>query len=298
MDVLATTQPFSVNLAPSPTQLEAAVRRLLDARFSTTTYRLRHTELSTFLALLLRVRVSNVKWGRDHYFGSFADEDPADEVLANAMAARLIGSNKADFDKALELTMDALPNLVPRFHQLWTTLFQPPMSDFDVELEPKDENMLSRYLAAASLFVPLPEALTPAGLRDRHISHNKVGATQDEPILSLPSLVHHLQNMPDSHLILATNLHDPHAPATVIGSFIPSLLCAMSDSSSGTRSRKTGDAHLLFQLQLDFRLIRWEGPHTLLKTLIKTNYELASLHAVDAESGQQTREFGVIAWLK
>lgn len=162
------------------------------------------------------------------------------------------------------------------------------MSDFDVELEPTDENMLSRYLAAASLFVILPEALTPAGLRDRHISHNKVGASQDEPILSLPSLVHRLQNMPDSHLILATNLHDPHAPATVIGSFIPSLLCAMSDSSSGTRSRKTGDAHLLFQLQPDFRLIRWERPQTLPKTLIKTNYELASLHAVDAESGQQT----------
>ncbi|RAK80132.1 uncharacterized protein BO72DRAFT_502960 [Aspergillus fijiensis CBS 313.89] len=51
MDVLATTQPVSVNLAPSPTQLEAAARRLLDAGFSTTTYRLRHTELSTFFSL-------------------------------------------------------------------------------------------------------------------------------------------------------------------------------------------------------------------------------------------------------
>ncbi|OJJ98910.1 hypothetical protein ASPACDRAFT_44539 [Aspergillus aculeatus ATCC 16872] len=108
MDVLATTQPYSVNLAPSPTHLEAVARRLLAEGLTITTYRLSQTELSTFLVLLLRLGVSNDKWGRNYYFGSFADENPVDEVLANAMAARLIGSDEVDFDKALEMKMDAL----------------------------------------------------------------------------------------------------------------------------------------------------------------------------------------------
>ena len=62
MDVLATTQPQSICLLPSPDQLQPAARKLFREGALQKRYRIAPKDLSRLLSLLLRLRLRKAKW--------------------------------------------------------------------------------------------------------------------------------------------------------------------------------------------------------------------------------------------
>ena len=119
MDVLAMTQPYTIQLAPSPDQLRLAAQKLLSEGAFRKRHRTARKDLSTLLSLLLRLRLREAKWGSRFHFGSIERSDPGDEELAGILVRRLGGNQDEDCLKSGQIlkAMDLLVSLdqgVPR----------------------------------------------------------------------------------------------------------------------------------------------------------------------------------------
>ncbi|PYI00041.1 hypothetical protein BO71DRAFT_478903 [Aspergillus ellipticus CBS 707.79] len=293
IDVLATTQPYSVNLAPSLIQLEATGRKVLrgstGGESKSTQYRVSRGEVSDLMGLLLRMRLQRKKWGRRFHFGGFDEADKHGEALAGAIAGWLVGGEDAASEEVWGTVMDALPNLLLRFHQLWAVLFRLPMPEVEGEGDAGEEVSPS-ILAAVSLFAPIPELYDFAQARSAHdlrIAFRPVGSTS---CLTFSDVVKALENEQNPQLILATNATSPGSSAMIVGAFIPSSPSAMDNINR----RTIGETHLLFQLQPEFRILKWTNPHSLLTSLINSTDETgpAEVETTSAEVSKKPYYIG------
>jgi hypothetical protein len=85
--------PQSIKCGPSPEQLESVVRKLFAEGHAIMQREVRRKEVSTLLNLLLRLKVSNRKWGSwgtYHNSGHIVDASPADEELTKVLVNSLI----------------------------------------------------------------------------------------------------------------------------------------------------------------------------------------------------------------
>ncbi|PYH78229.1 hypothetical protein BO82DRAFT_422031 [Aspergillus uvarum CBS 121591] len=96
VDVLATTQPYSINQAPSLERLGTTARELLTEEPATPTR--------------WRLRVSPTrKWDRTRYFGCFAPSDPADEHLDTCLIHGMMQEDRdSDADELAGIVLDTL----------------------------------------------------------------------------------------------------------------------------------------------------------------------------------------------
>ena len=96
MDVLAMTQPYTIQSAPSPDQLRLAAQKLLGEGAFRKRHRIARKDLSTLLSLLLRLRLREAKWGSRFHFGSIERSDPGDEELDGTLVRKLGGNQDED----------------------------------------------------------------------------------------------------------------------------------------------------------------------------------------------------------
>lgn len=89
MDVLATTQPHTVSLAPSPDQLESAARKLVGQNLTRRRYEVAHQDVSTLLSLLLRLRLHQARWALGFRFGEIDPAYSGDPELADVLVDAL-----------------------------------------------------------------------------------------------------------------------------------------------------------------------------------------------------------------
>ena len=109
MDVLAMTQPYSIQLAPSPDQLRFAARKLLGEDAFQKRYRTARRDFSTLLSLLLRLRLRETKgryeWGSRFHSGTIEIRDPGDDEMADILVRALGGSQDEDILTSGQTTM-------------------------------------------------------------------------------------------------------------------------------------------------------------------------------------------------
>ncbi|RAH76618.1 hypothetical protein BO86DRAFT_404479 [Aspergillus japonicus CBS 114.51] len=271
VDVLATTQPYSINQAPSPERLDITARELLTEEPATPTrWRVSRRDVSLLIALLLHLRVSPTrKWDRTRYFGCFAPSDRADEHLATCLIQGIMPEDRDyDADGLAGIPFDTLPNLLPYFHQLWTVLFQPPWPSPQEEAfipDATEHRIPARILTALSLFLPIPHLLpTDPGstFGMKPISFQEIEMPSTSPTCS--EMAQAVQGDDTPRIILATN--ENHTQA--IGAFMPASL--QRDAGDGTtRECTVGKTHLFFYLGQDFRVLQCKNqPRHLSKTRI------------------------------
>ncbi|OBT52701.1 hypothetical protein VE04_07153 [Pseudogymnoascus sp. 24MN13] len=142
MDVLIMVVPQFMHGAPSPEQLEVVARNLFAKEPTLTQREVRREDVSTLMDLLLRMTLSEEKWGSVYHLGDFVDASPADKELTEALVNSLTGDGSEQivtYDQLL-LAIDTVPNLQVTFYQLWAVSFQPAA--------PTAEAKLSRALEA------------------------------------------------------------------------------------------------------------------------------------------------------
>lgn len=161
MYVLIMVVPQFMHAAPSPEQLEVVAWNLFARGPILMQREVRREGVSTLMNLLLRMRLSNEKWGSSYHLGDFVDTSRADKEMTEALVNSLTGGGSEQtitFDQLL-LSIDMVvsvysfqvheeqfllnpsqPNLQVRFYQLWAALFQPSA--------PTAEAKLSRALEA------------------------------------------------------------------------------------------------------------------------------------------------------
>lgn len=108
MDVLATTQPYSISMAPSPTQLELAARKLLAESSTGTQILTSRKDLSLLLSLLLRLRLYEPIRQSRYHLGELESAHPGDEdqldILMNAFGGINEGIiTSSEICKAMEM---------------------------------------------------------------------------------------------------------------------------------------------------------------------------------------------------
>ncbi|RAK73519.1 uncharacterized protein BO72DRAFT_500015 [Aspergillus fijiensis CBS 313.89] len=246
VDVLATTQP-------SPAQLQAAAGRLLVESGSPVRYLVVWGELARLLGLVLRLRTII-----------------ADGELVSA--------------EIVDMMMDAPPNLLSHFHQLWAAPFQPQLADDDTVFEQVDD-MQSRLLAAASLFIPLPEASAhlPTTSSNPHLTLKRLETIQEPNVLTS----HHLAScIPCTATCTSTSFERPIKTRLTMlqqlsGNFPPR---AIMHESRQQRKAKPQDLRRSPALSAAAGVPNspmGEVTHTAQD--LKTHYELASLKSDGAE---------------
>lgn len=178
------------------------------------------------------------------------------------------------------------PNLNLRFHQLWAVLFQPPMSADDQMLSQAPDPLGAvpdRILRAIALFIPHPEfsTRTQTTMQDVRIALEKSTQSSQRPDdLTVTRLVKALKNDAHPHLMLLTS-DGTTTPATVVGAYFPGPLWLEANGREMCEF-KTGTSHLLFQLEPQFRLLRWTCPDIPLTDIVNTHEEALSLEAIAA----------------
>lgn len=113
--------------------------------------------------------------------------------------------------------------------------------------------------------------------------------------LTLARLVKALKSEAHPHLILFAS-EEMTTPATVVGAYFPGPLWLEANGRE-KHEFKTGTSHLLFQLEPQFRLLRWTCPDVPLTDVINTDDEYAlSLEAIaasDETSPQSNKAFWI-----
>ncbi|OBT43810.1 hypothetical protein VE00_06305 [Pseudogymnoascus sp. WSF 3629] len=145
MDALIMVVPQFMHAAPSPEQLEVVARNLFAREPTLTQIEVRREDVSTLMDLLLRMRLTNEKWGSSYHLSDFVDASPADKELTEAIVNSLTGdgSEQTVTSDQLLLAIDIVPNLQVRFYQLWAVLFQPSAPTAEAKLSRAPEAMLT-----------------------------------------------------------------------------------------------------------------------------------------------------------
>ena len=114
----------------------------------------------------------------------------------------------------------------------------------------------NHLLAATSFFIPQTQISnryqpTQPTTQDMRISLDSfLPSSQKSHDLTVTRLVQSLTEEAYPHLILLTSNETVTTPLTIMGAHFPSPLS------------KPSTPHFLFQLQPEFRMYRWDGPHT------------------------------------
>lgn len=150
--------------------------------------------------------------------------------------------------------------------------------------------------AAISLTIPQPEisSLSQPTARDMRISlENSSPQSQRLYDLTATHLVQSLTQDPYPHVLLLTSNATATTPLTVMGAYFPSTL---SYAEGEKRKLKPSTPHLLFQLQPQFRLYRWNGPQIPLADIIKTEDDAPLSGAITASeepSSKATKRYRI-----
>ncbi|KAJ5110972.1 hypothetical protein N7532_001507 [Penicillium argentinense] len=115
-------------------------------------------------------------------------------------------------------------------------------------------------------------------MQDARITLEK--QTQRPDDLTVTRLVKTLENNAYPHLMLLTS-DATTTPVTVVGAYFPGPLWLKANGKD-LREFKTGTSHILFQLEPQFRLLRWIWPNIQLTDIINTHEEELSLEAIVA----------------
>ncbi|KAJ9138370.1 hypothetical protein NKR23_g8493 [Pleurostoma richardsiae] len=263
-DVLVMVGPQFMHAMPSTELLDLTARRLLAGGPTVARRAVSPEEVSTLMSLLLRTKLGKNKWGSFYHHGSVAEANPADEGLIEALVDSLTQkSERAMTSEHFLEAVNLLPNLQLRYHQLWAVLFQPAGTTGEAESSRASEAALGHITGAISLFVPHVE------IEDGHQSvhkHDTLATLEEVQALSGPQdmtifrLARDLSDRHSGYVVLFTAEAVATTPKATIGAYFPG-------ESRGT------DAHILFQLQPRFRLLRWKRPNLPLSDLIRTERE-------------------------
>lgn len=149
-------------------------------------------------------------------------------------------------------------------------------------LEP-GEDVPGGILAAIALFIPHPKfpTSTRATIQDARIILEKQTESSQRPDdLTVARLVKTLGHNAHPHLMLLTS-DETTTPATVLGAYFPGPLW-LNANGKDRRGFKTGTSHILFQLEPEFRLLRWACPDIPLTDIVNTHDEELSFEAIAA----------------
>lgn len=147
------------------------------------------------------------------------------------------------------------------------------------------EAIPSRILGAISLFVPQPvvSSRSQTTMQDMRIALEKLNhPSQRSDDMTMTRLVKSLVQDPHPHLVLFTGKETVTRAGTVVGAYFPGPLWSEANGGEEKREFKAGTSYLLFQLEPQFRLLRWTSPHIPLTNIIDTDGDVASLEAIAA----------------
>ncbi|RLL96922.1 hypothetical protein CFD26_100980 [Aspergillus turcosus] len=244
MDVLATTQPHSTNLAPSAEQLRDAAERVMPK--PSISYHLLPDEFTLFVRLLLQMRVWDMQ-GSCLPSGMFNDDSSsACQELADSIAAAICNEDQT-IDPGI--VADVLPGLRERFYRLWGVLFQP--SSLRERIVPPEEHLPNRILAAVSLLLPLATRVSPG----QWTSDSTLQFLPGSKDIGIDHLLEQLRGNRYPCILLFT---DENCTA-VVGAYIPNLSSHGAESHCSGDSRLDDSGHFLFQLSPRFCLLRSTG---------------------------------------
>ncbi|GIJ92602.1 hypothetical protein Asppvi_001880 [Aspergillus pseudoviridinutans] len=258
MRVLVRTQPYSMTLAPPPTQLREAAERILPE--GSMKNPLLQDEFSLIIRLLLQLRVQDVQ-GSYLPYGIFNDESSsACQKLADSIADAICNEDQT-VDAGI--VADVLPGLRERFYNLWGVIFQ-PRCPRETIISPEG-CLPNRILAAVSLLLPL--AMDASGPSDSALE--LLPRTED---LGMDLLLEQIRGDDYSHILLFTD----ETCTAVVGAYIPN---PSSHEAESQRRNSLLDAcsHFLFQLCPRFCLLRSTGLKSSLEELFCAELNASSL---------------------
>ena len=163
-------------------------------------------------------------------------------------------------------------------------------------LEP-GEDVPGGILGAIALFIPPPESPTStrATMKDARIILGKQTQPSQSPDdLTVTRLVKTLKDNAHPHLMLLTS-DETTTPAMVLGAYFPGPLW-LNANGKDRREFKTGTSHLIFQLEPEFRLLRWACPGIPLTDIVNTHDEELSLEAM-AGSENTSSTSNTVYWI-
>lgn len=147
------------------------------------------------------------------------------------------------------------------------------------------EAIPSRILGAISLFVPQPvvSSRSQTTMQDMRIALEKLShPSQRSDDMTMTRLVKSLVQDPHPYLLLFTGKETVTRPGTAVGAYFPGPLWLRANEGQEKREFKAGTSYLLFQLQPQFRLLRWTSPQIPLTNIIDTDGDAPSIEAVAA----------------
>jgi hypothetical protein len=120
-------------------------------------------------------------------------------------------------------------------------------------------------------------------MQDMRIALEKLNhPSQRSDDMTMTRLVKSLVQDPHPHLVLFTGKETVTRAGTVVGAYFPGPLWSEANGGEEKREFKAGTSYLLFQLEPQFRLLRWTSPHIPLTNIIDTDGDVASLEAIAA----------------
>lgn len=125
MDVLIMVVPQFMHAAPSPEQLEVVAGNLFARETTLMQREVRREDVSTLINLLLRMRLSNEKWGSSYHLGDFVDASPADKELTAAIVNSLTadGSEQTVTSDQLLLAIDIVVSVYSHFKYMKSSFY-------------------------------------------------------------------------------------------------------------------------------------------------------------------------------
>ena len=125
MDVLIMLVPQFMHAAPSPEQLEVVARNLFAREPTLTQREVRREDVSILMDLLLRMRLTNEKWGSSYHLGDFVDASPADKELTEALVNSLIGDGSEQIvtSDQLLLAIDIVVSVYSHFKYMKSSFY-------------------------------------------------------------------------------------------------------------------------------------------------------------------------------
>ena len=144
-------------------------------------------------------------------------------------------------------------------------------------------------LGAISLFSPYHAPQKD----DRRIALEELARPLQNPQdLTVTRLVKAIAREPHPYLMLVTGPDSITAQKTVLGAIFPGPLWL--EANDGRKSeKKTGTAHLLFQLEPQFRLLQWTDPRTPLTKVINPEDRTMSLETIAASSSDCSSSYWI-----
>ncbi|KAL3264704.1 hypothetical protein ABHI18_000540 [Aspergillus niger] len=139
VDVLFTTHPYSMKYPTDPATLSPVAERLL--RDGVPNYQLMAEDFSALLSLFIRLRQHELSWNGGIPYGFFKEASLLTEDLSRTLV-QSFHNNQADIlhPEAVLRVSKGLSNLEWKFHELWATIFQPPMPTRTPVPGPTSEN--------------------------------------------------------------------------------------------------------------------------------------------------------------